>query len=161
MRMGFLAFLLLLASCASAPTVTHARSGATATLDSLQGKAVVMSFWADWCDPCLKQMPMLARISAEEGQDVLFVPVYYRERPPDGLASWLQEQPPYFAEAACWGNQSLLLKHLLTAIPRTYVYGRNGRVVEQFEGTITEDKAEVFRWSVRRALGAVPTPEPR
>jgi thiol-disulfide isomerase/thioredoxin len=34
-------------------------SGKQITLSSLQGKAVILNFWATWCPPCKEEMPLL------------------------------------------------------------------------------------------------------
>jgi peroxiredoxin/tetratricopeptide (TPR) repeat protein len=48
--------------------------GRTVTLESLRGKAVIISFWATWCLPCREEMPKLAQLyrqNAARGLEVL------------------------------------------------------------------------------------------
>jgi len=44
-------------------------AGGEATLADHQGKIVLLNFWATWCAPCRKEMPMLAELQAEYGGD--------------------------------------------------------------------------------------------
>jgi thiol-disulfide isomerase/thioredoxin len=37
-------------------------SGETVTLSSLAGRAVILNFWATWCPPCRREMPLLDEI---------------------------------------------------------------------------------------------------
>ena len=48
-------------------------SGATYTLDDFQGKHVLVNFWATWCAPCRKEMPMLAELQTNLGGDTFEV----------------------------------------------------------------------------------------
>jgi thiol-disulfide isomerase/thioredoxin len=41
--------------------------GAPATLEAYEGKHIVLNFWATWCAPCRKEMPMLQELQAEFG----------------------------------------------------------------------------------------------
>ena len=43
------------------------RDGAAFSLSQERGKAVVLSFWATWCPPCLREMPQLRKLEAELG----------------------------------------------------------------------------------------------
>ena len=44
-------------------------AGQTTTLAKWHGKVVVLNFWASWCVPCIKEMPMLARFQREHATD--------------------------------------------------------------------------------------------
>lgn len=51
-------------------------SGAdSVTLDELDGKTVVLNFWASWCQPCREEMPALQAMSEVSADDVVFVGV--------------------------------------------------------------------------------------
>jgi thiol-disulfide isomerase/thioredoxin len=152
---------VLVAGCSATPRIVHDRSGATSTLDDLKGRAVVLTFWADECKPCLEQMPLLLESAAAHGDQVLVLPVFNREKPGHKLDGWLSQQPPWFQERVFWANEDFLLKYDRTLIPRTYVYGRNGRLVERFDGMIDARRAPIFQASLLRALGAVKDPDPR
>lgn len=39
----------------------------------LKGKPVVINFWATWCAPCVKEMPLLSALSEEIGDEAVFL----------------------------------------------------------------------------------------
>jgi thiol-disulfide isomerase/thioredoxin len=41
----------------------------TGTLADYNGKYVLLNFWATWCAPCRKEMPMLSELQSEFGGD--------------------------------------------------------------------------------------------
>ena len=43
--------------------------GTTGALADHTGKVVLLNFWATWCVPCRKEMPMLSELQSELGSD--------------------------------------------------------------------------------------------
>ncbi|OIP21398.1 MAG: hypothetical protein AUK50_01520 [Comamonadaceae bacterium CG2_30_57_122] len=48
-------------------------SGRTWQLGALKGRAVLLNFWASWCEPCVTEMPSLQALAAQQGSDRLLV----------------------------------------------------------------------------------------
>lgn len=74
--------ILLLASASTASSFAAPKDGDAApgfkvrsydgesvSLSDYSGKVVVLSFWASWCGPCLKELPILEGIQKSAGKD--------------------------------------------------------------------------------------------
>jgi thiol-disulfide isomerase/thioredoxin len=48
-------------------------AGVERTLDDFSGKLTLVNFWATWCAPCRKEMPMLSELQTEFGGDTFEV----------------------------------------------------------------------------------------
>ena len=47
--------------------------GKTLDIKALKGKPVVINFWATWCPPCIREMPDLANLARELGDDAAII----------------------------------------------------------------------------------------
>mgnify|MGYP003349810604 CR=1 FL=1 len=56
---------------------------AEVSLESLQGHAVLVHFWASWCQPCRAEH---ARLEALQAQGVTILGVNYKDKPDDARA---------------------------------------------------------------------------
>jgi cytochrome c biogenesis protein CcmG/thiol:disulfide interchange protein DsbE len=109
------------------------------TLSSLEGKAVVLNFWASWCVPCKEEAPDLEELWREKrGDGLVVVGVDAKDFRRDarrfagrfGLTFPLVYDGPGDI-ASDWG---------LTGVPETYVIDRQGRVIESFVGAVNSDE---------------------
>jgi thiol-disulfide isomerase/thioredoxin len=54
--------------------------GELLTVEQFRGKVLVVSFWASWCGPCLKELPILDNVQRKLGDKVAVVAVNIEER---------------------------------------------------------------------------------
>src|SRR5688572_11143588 len=98
-------------------------------LEGLQGKPVVVDFWATWCEPCGKSMPKLEELSKKVGDKVAFVGVSCDEpekkaEVPEKAKTWGVTFP------IGWDEGHTIAKNwkVETTMPMTYVVDATGKV---------------------------------
>ena len=101
--------------------------GESVSLKSLEGKVVVLDFWATWCAPCVASMPLMQKITEEfKDKDVVFLAVNAGET---------KEEVEAFLEEQEWqvtvlldtdGKVSDAFK--ADAIPQSIVLGKDGMI---------------------------------
>lgn len=66
--------------------------GEPISLADYQGKWVLLNFWATWCAPCRKEMPMLSELQREFGGDSFEVVTLATGRnPPPAMEAFFEE----------------------------------------------------------------------
>jgi uncharacterized protein (TIGR03435 family) len=103
----------------------------------LQGKVVVLEFWATWCSPCVAAIPHLNQLATEfRGQDVVFFAI--TDDNEDRLKSFLAKRPMEAiigidTDRRNWQTFGVV------SIPHTVVIGKDGKVVgTTFPENVTE-----------------------
>jgi thiol-disulfide isomerase/thioredoxin len=115
-----------------------ALDGTRVTLSKLRGHVVVLDFWATWCGPCRRWMPIVAKLHRETRlQGVHFYGVNLRETTAQVrtfLASNKLVVPVLLDHDGAIGE-----KYGAQSIPLTVVIGKNGTIVRALLGLHPED----------------------
>jgi thiol-disulfide isomerase/thioredoxin len=99
-------------------------------LAALNGKVVLVNFWATWCPPCRREMPSLERLSqalAGEAFVVLAVDVGEDAETIDSFTSQLDTVPtfPVLLDARSTAMQGWKV----AGLPTTFLVDKQGRIV--------------------------------
>lgn len=110
-------------------------SGEAGTLSAYKGKVVVLNFWATWCAPCRKEMPMLSDLQAEmSGDEFDVVTIATGRNPPQAMKAFFDEigvdNLPLHRDP-----RSKMARDLgVLGLPVTMVLDRNGDEVARLVG---------------------------
>jgi thiol-disulfide isomerase/thioredoxin len=144
----------LLAAGAQAPDFEVERlGGGSVRLSSLQGRVVLLDFWATWCPPCRAEMPWLVRLGASYESRGLTLVALSQDNPPDqrALVARYAEEVPGLARFAALGTHDVGRVYGAESLPTLYLLDRKGRVVDIAVGSRPE---AAVRAAVDRALAA-------
>lgn len=97
-------------------------------LSDYRGKIVIVSFWASWCPPCRKELPVLAAIQKVATRDkVVVFAVDWREEPETfvRIKAALQDLNLTFLDDA---GGYLGRKYDVNSLPHMIIIGRDGRI---------------------------------
>jgi peroxiredoxin len=99
------------------------------TLKDLQGKVVVVNFWATWCPPCRKEMPDLESLY-EKFKDQGLVILAISDEEIGKVKPFIQERKisyPVLLDP----NRKVNEEFKIEGIPKSFVYDREGKLVAQ------------------------------
>ncbi|MCK6425116.1 MAG: TlpA family protein disulfide reductase [Burkholderiaceae bacterium] len=115
--------------------------GGELVLAQWQGRALLLNFWATWCPPCVKELPLLDRVAREQSGrlGVLGIAVDRQE----SVQAFLRRTPVSFPIGVAGFAGSALARDLGNpqgALPYTLLIDRDGRLLARHLGeTRTED----------------------
>ena len=139
----------------AAPLVERTPRQFDADLAGLRGKVVVVNFWASWCQPCRKEMPLLQRMSGALGKQVAFVGVDTGDARGDARR-FLGEVGVSFPTVYDPGGltKGIAAHWSVTGLPQTWFVAPDGSRAARWAGPITESELR------RRAAQLAPQPAP-
>ncbi len=107
--------------------------GRTFKLSDEKGKVVVLDFWATWCGPCMKTMPLVEEaLKAFDPAKVRLVAVNVEE--PAGQVRSTLERQKLDVEVALDVDGIAARRYEATAIPQLVVIDRSGTVARLYVG---------------------------
>ncbi len=153
---ALLAITILIFSCskkeqqtsdANAPSNANAVSQSKAALKSLtskdlqdiignnKGKVVLVNFFATWCPPCRKEVPELVELyKTYKGKNVEFIGIGIDDGGAEVVLPFAEKvnlNYPLFLS-----SQELTTAYKVDAIPATFVFDKNGKLIQSFAGYV-------------------------
>ncbi len=111
------------------------------TLAELQGRVVLIDFWASWCDPCKQSFPWMKALQARHAEQGLVILAINLDRQSKKARSFLQEQQVNFP--VLFDSQGInAARNELKAMPTSLLLDRQGRLRLVHQGFRTEDTAQ-------------------
>lgn len=116
------------------------KDGARYTLSGLQGKWVLINFWAPWCPPCLQEMPDLVALQQQHKDlQVIGIAVMYGNRKEvlDTAAKLSISYPIVFGSEDTAGDFGGL-----DGMPTSFLYSPSGKLIGHHQGPLTRSEVE-------------------
>ena len=102
--------------------------------DSLEGKIVILEFWATWCAPCLQKIPQLKKIhETYKDRDVLILGINLDNTDRRTIRRWLQRNSNRMGWPQLLNNNGFggeLPQYFnIDEVPTNLVFNRQGQLV--------------------------------
>jgi peroxiredoxin len=125
--------------------------GGKVRLSSLRGEIVVVNFWASWCAPCLKELPLMNEWHeawAGRGARVAAISIDSQEHKARKFAKKENLSMMLYHD----GPNGLAKKLDLPSVPCTFLLDRDGRVVRVISGS-SKNELSAMHKEVESMLG--------
>ena len=132
--------------------------GKPVDLQELRGKVVVIDFWASWCKPCKKEMPVLEALHRRYGKEGLVVVGVNIDTREKKMKKFLAETPVTFRQVHD-PKLRVASRYKPPEMPSAYLVGRDGTVRDVLQGFREED-ARRLEAAIRELLEEAQTTPP-
>jgi len=122
-------------------------AGETLSMKALQGRPLVINFWATWCTPCIEEMPLIDaffRENESKGWQVVGLAIDQ----PSRVRQFLTQFPVNYKIGLAGLNGTELSKMLgndTGGLPFTVVLDANGHLLQRKLGKLTPD--DIKKWA--------------
>ncbi len=127
--------------------VAETLDGQKISITNLEGKYVLLDFWATWCGPCMPEIPHLKEIWNEHKDSNFLIVGISLDRNRRALANFLDERDihwPQIIETDVW-ESDIAESYNVVGIPRTYLINPKGKIVaKDLRGEKMETEIEKY-----------------
>jgi thiol-disulfide isomerase/thioredoxin len=127
------------------PIALPDRHGATRRLTDWQGKPLLINFWATWCEPCRREIPLLKTLRREhsaDGLEVVAIAIDHLDAVQQYAADHGIDYPVLIGEEG--GLAAASAFGMEVVLPFSVFADHSGRVVALKVGELHRDEAELI-----------------
>lgn len=117
-----------------------ALSGETISLAELEGRWVLINFWATWCPPCVKEMPYLQQLADE--YEVVVLGVNFNESTAT-VTKFVDDHDIAFPILMNPDDVTLTM-YQARSLPRTFVIAPDGTIALQIIGELAPETVDAW-----------------
>jgi len=136
------------------------RDGVARGFDHWSGRSLIVNFWATWCAPCRREIPLLERLQSEHAADgfqVVGLAVDYRDK----VLAYADEMK--ISYPLLIGEQEALDAATafgvdVVGLPFTVFSDAQGRIIAAHVGELTAPEADVILSAIRKVNSGGATP---
>lgn len=104
----------------------------------MKGQVVLVNFWASWCAPCTKELPVLADLHRRhEGEGFQVVAISLDQSPPEALAVRQQLELPFTIVADPKGIGAA--RFGVETLPASLLFDHTGRLLWRRDDELPAD----------------------
>ena len=112
------------------------------TLSKLEGKVVLINFWATWCGPCRMEIPEFNEMHKsyhEKGLEILGISVSDNKKQLKNFAKSFAVDYPLLYGSSRDINKVMRDYGGVYAVPSSFLVGKNGSIVWSYPGAILKN----------------------
>lgn len=106
-------------------------------LSELKGKGVVINFWATWCNPCKREMPLIEeqyQLVKDQNIEILAVNIAESHLAVSSFIDRLGVTFPVLLDS----HRIVTQRYAVGALPSTFFINKDGIVMDHFVGEMNE-----------------------
>ena len=114
------------------------------TSEELNGKYVMLNFWATWCAPCIREMPILTSFQEKFGDKLQIIGILIeKNKDPKELADFMEKYKMNFPVTI--GEENYRIAKAFDDVkmfPESFVYAPDGKFLKKYIGEVNPSDLE-------------------
>lgn len=111
------------------------------SMAQFEGEPVIVNFWATWCPPCVREMPLLADYAKKEGFRLVLI---NQAESVETIQQYLDEAGLEFEFMLLDSHQHAYQNMQVRGLPTTQFFDHNGRLVNEHLGEVHARHLDTF-----------------